>query len=301
LFLLLLIISDFEKGIIMKTKMNIKYIRYYSIFLTILSASIFNGCQKVINVDLNEAAPHIVIEGLITDKPGPYNVLISKSGSYFNQPVLPPVSGAMVIISDNAGTIDTLDELKPGSYFTSKTRGIPGHTYTLKVISENNEYTGTSTMHSHVRIDSLGLVKTLTQHLGFGGNTRSDINVSIHCYFNDPAEKNFYRIKVITNDSIRLGEYRLYDDQYTNNQEIDMRVAGAAAGDTDIIELYSLDNQTYEYYRTLEDLLNTNPIFGSTPANPNTNLSNGALGYFGASAVSSKSLIITKSMLYKLK
>ena len=68
------------------------------------------GCQKVINVDLNEAAPRIVIEGVITDRRGPYTVKISKSGSYFNQPVLPPVSGAQVTISDNSGTIDTLKE-----------------------------------------------------------------------------------------------------------------------------------------------------------------------------------------------
>jgi Domain of unknown function (DUF4249) len=282
-------------------KIKIKYIPLYIALLTIITNLIITSCQKVINVDLNNATPHIVIEGLITDKPGPYTVLISKSGSYFNQPALPPVSGAVVIISDNAGTIDTLDEMKPGNYFTSKTLGIPGHTYRLKVISENNEYTGSSTMHSHVRIDSLGLVRTLTQHLGLGGNIRSDINVSIHCFFKDPVEKNFYRIKVIRNDSIRGEDYRLFDDQYTNGLETDLRVAEAAAGDTDIIELSSLDNQTYEYYRTLEDLLNTNPIFGSTPANPNTNLDNGALGYFGAAAVASRRIRITKSMLNNLK
>lgn len=282
-------------------KVQIKYIHPVLFIFTISVIVILSSCQKVINVDLNNATPHIVIEGLITDGPGPYNVIISKSGSYFNQPVLPPVSGATVIISDNAGTIDTLDEMKPGTYFTSKTLGVPGHTYTLKVISENNVYTGTSTMHSHVRIDSLGLVKTLTQHIGFGGDVRSNINVNIHCYFKDPLEKNFYRIKVIINDSIRIGEYRLYDDQYTNGQETDLRVGGAVAGDTDVIELYSLDNQTYEYYRTLEDLINTNPIFGSTPANPNTNLDNGALGYFGAAAVESHKIRITKSMINNLK
>ncbi len=64
---------------------------------------------------------------------------------------------------------------------------------------------------------------------------------------------------------------------------------------------YLLDSQTYEFYRTLEDLLHTNPIFGSTPANPNNNISNGALGYFGACAVSTKFLIITDSILKTVK
>ena len=73
---------------------------------------ILTGCQKVINVDLNEAAPRIVIEGLITDEPGPYAVSLTKSGSYFNQPVLATVSGATVTITDDAGTTDSLKEIK---------------------------------------------------------------------------------------------------------------------------------------------------------------------------------------------
>jgi hypothetical protein len=89
----------------------------------------------------------------------------------------------------------------------------------------------------------------------------------------------------------------LYDDQYTNGEETELRVSNAQPGNTYRVELLSLDQQTYGYYRTLEDLLHTNPIFGSTPANPNNNLSNGALGYFGACAVSSKTMVVTDSML----
>jgi len=278
-------------------------IRYYDTLTTgllMLIVFIFTGCQKVINVDLNVAAPRLVIEGLVTDNIGPYTVTISKSGSYFNQPVLPPVSGALVIITDDAGKIDTLKESQPGIYLTSKLRGIPGRTYTLKVLSENSEYTGTSTMHSHVVIDSIKFEKSQLRGIGFGGS-RENTNVDINSFFKDPAEKNFYRVKTYTNDSTRVGNYRLYDDQYTNGEEIDLRVGRATLGDTDRFELYSLDKQTYEYYRTLSDLLRTNPLFGSTPANPNSNLSNGALGYFGAVAVSYKTIIITDSILNSVK
>jgi hypothetical protein len=280
---------------------RIKYIDSLSKVLLILVASVFSGCQKVINIDLNEASPHIVIEGLITNTGGPFTVKISKSGSYFDQPTLPAVSGAEVVITDDSGTIDTLKEIKPGIYLTSRTRGVPGRTYTLKVLSENLQYNGSSTMQSHVIIDSLRLVKTQSQHFGFGNDDKNDTHIDIHCYFSDPKEKNFYRIRVITNDTVRAGDYRLYDDQYTNGQLTDLRVAHAESGDTTRVELFSLDRGTYEYYRTLGDLLDSNPIFGSTPANPNTNLTNGALGYFGACAVSTKTIIITDSLLKTLK
>lgn len=271
------------------------------IILSILTIFIFSGCQKVINVDLNKAAPRIVIEGLIKDRRGPYTIMINMSGSYFNQPVLPPVSGAVAIITDNDGTIDTLKETSPGIYLTSKTRGIPGRTYTLKVLSENQEYTGSSTMFSHVYIDSLRLVKSQPQHFNFGGNTQDEIHMEIHCFFRDPDEKNFYRIKIFKNDSTNTKNYSLFDDQYTNGQETGLRVAQATAGNTYRIELSSLDRQTYRYYRTLEDVLYTNPFFGSTPANPENNLSNGALGYFGACAVSTKTIVITDSLIKTVK
>ena len=282
-------------------RMKICHIDSLHILLLLLIIFVFPGCQKVINVDLNEAAPRIVIEGTINDRRGPYTVTISKSGSYFNQPVLPPVTGAVAIITDNSGITDTLKEVNSGIYISSKIRGIPGKTYSLKVMSENQEYEGSSTMFSHVNIVSLTLVRSDPQRFDFGGNNQKEIPLEIHCFFRDPLEKNFYRIKVFRNDSINTQNYRLFDDQYTNGQVTELRVAHANAGDKYRVELYSLDSKTYGYYRTLEDLIFTNPVFGSTPANPDNNLSNGALGYFGAFAVSVKTIIITDSLIKSVK
>jgi len=282
-------------------RMKICHIDSLHILLLLLIIFVFPGCQKVINVDLNEAAPRIVIEGTINDRRGPYTVTISKSGSYFNQPVLPPVTGAVAIITDNSGITDTIKEVNSGIYISSKIRGIPGKTYSLKVISENQEYEGSSTMFSHVNLDSLTLVRSDPQRFDFGGNNQKEIPLEIHCFFRDPLEKNFYRIKVFRNDSINTQNYRLFDDQYTNGQITELRVAHANAGDKYRVELYSLDSKTYGYYRTLEDLIFTNPVFGSTPANPDNNLSNGALGYFGAFAVSVKTIIITDSLIKSVK
>jgi hypothetical protein len=245
----------------------------------------------VVNIDLNDASPNIVIEGVINNSPGPYVVKLSKTGSYFNAPILPPVSGAVVIISDNTGIADTLTEDSTGIYFTHKIAGIPGHIYTLKVLSEKVLYTATSTMMSAVNIDSIGL--EVTQRISFGlrAGNRRDSTLTIH--FLDPAaEKNYYRIKFIEKNLFNAASYRLYNDVYTNGEAIDLRVGRALKGDTDRIELISLDQGVYDYYRTLEDILRINPIFGSTPANPNTNLSNGALGYFGAVAITRKSIIV---------
>jgi hypothetical protein len=285
----------------MRISTKIKYIYSLRIILSLLPLLVYSGCQKVVNVDLNNATPRIVIEGLISDRRGPYSVTITKSGSYFNQPVLPYVSDAEVTITDNTGLSDTLKETAPGIYLTSRTKGIPGRTYTLKVFSENIEYQGTSTMLNHVDIDSLSVVRSEFQRIDFGGNNQNRIPYEIHCFFQDPPQKNFYRIKVFKNDSINTQNYRLYDDQYTNGEETELRVSRAEAGNTYRIELQSIDQPTFGYYRTLADLIFSNPLFGSTPANPNTNLSNGSLGYFGTAAISSKTIVITESLLNSVK
>jgi len=285
----------------MQAKANRKGSGAIMVMLTVITILVFGGCQKVINLNLVDSVPLLVVDGLVTDSLGPYRIKLTLSGSYFNQPVLSPVSGAVVIISDNAGTTDSLKESFLGIYLTSKLRGIQGRTYSLKILSDSKEYDGSSTMFSHVDIDSLKLKKNESQGFGFGGNGQNEIRAEIHCFFKDPNEKNFYRIKVFRNDTINTENYRLYDDQYTNGEETDLQVGRVKVGDAVRVELISLDKSTYEYYRTLRDVLHTNPIFGSTPANPNTNLTNGALGYFGACAISSKTIIITDSLMNSLK
>jgi len=285
----------------MQAKSNRKVSKAISIVLTVITILVFGGCQKVINLNLADSAPRLVVDAMVTDSLGPYRIKLTLSGSYFNQPVLSPVAGAIVTISDNNGITDLLKESFPGIYLTSKLRGIPGRTYSLKVLSDSKEYDGSSTMFSHVDIDSLKLEKSQSQGFGFGGNGRNENRAEIHCFFNDPKEKNFYRIKVYRNDTINTENYRLYDDQYTNGEVTDLQVGRVKAGNIVRVELISLDKSTYDYYRTLRDVLHTNPIFGSTPANPNTNLNNGALGYFGACAISTKTIVITDSLMNSLK
>jgi hypothetical protein len=260
------------------------YLRMGCISLLILWIS---SCQKIVQIDLNSSDPKLVIEGVVTDSAGPYHVILTKSGSYFDQPVLPPVSGALVTISDDNGLVDTLVETQAGIYLTSKIMGQPGHNYALKVISESKEYDASSTMLSHVAIDSL----KVEESIGFGGRK----NKNVICYFQDPkGEKNYYRLKFYDNGKTNSQNYRLYDDQYTDGEKIGMRAGGAEEGDTDVVVLMSIDKKAYDYFHTLEDILQTNPFFGSTPANPNTNVSNGALGYFAAYAYSVKSIVVVK-------
>src|SRR5260221_14327051 len=84
----------------------------------------------------------LVVEGLITDQPGPYQVKISKTAPIINQLNLTNwVIRASVIIEDDQGNSEELVEKSPGNYYTKTFQGVVGRSYWIKITtSEGNVY-----------------------------------------------------------------------------------------------------------------------------------------------------------------
>jgi hypothetical protein len=263
--------------------------------LFILLGIALNSCQEVVSVDLNKADPHIVVEGIISDQPGPYAVKVSKTGNYFESSLyFPPVGGAQIVVTDDHGQLDTLKEVDQGTYFSKTLKGITGRTYSMSVISEGKTYTASSYMPAKILIDSI--------YAGKRNGFRSEPGYDIYVMFKDPPEPgNYYRLNarsstLIPADSIDGRRYRLYTDKLTNGNEMTERIRAGGkvqSGDTITLELLSIDKAAYDYFSTLRDILSSDRSPTSlSPANPNTNLTNGSLGYFAAFAMDTKKIII---------
>ena len=253
------------------------------------------GCQKVISVDLNNANPQMVTEAVVTDRPGPYTVSLSLSGDYFTPSLyFPPVTHAFVSITDNAGESDTLREVAAGTYQTSSLHGVSGRTYALRVIASGKEYDAFSTMPARVPIDTL-----VALH---GRESDGDQVYNVYVVFKDPPEPgNYYRMNLRTNvqispDSIDGRRYHLYNDRLTNGNEAAVRIRLRrffSPGDTLWVDLLSIDKASYDYFNTLDNILTSDRSPTSlAPANPNTNLINGSLGYFSAYAMDSRMVVL---------
>ncbi len=267
------------------------------LFVLLLALS---SCQKIVSIDLNAAAPRIVIEGNITDQHDTTSVVISKTGTYFSSNInVPPVSHALVTISDELGNRDTLKEAWNGTYQSPALKGIAGKRYTLNVLSEGNAYSAVSDMPKKVLIDSLYSIQVRERNGGIG--------FDIYVVFRDPAESgNFYRIRPRVNslppDSINGARNFLYNDKLANGTEITERIGvrihngdkgSIAVGDTITVDLLSIDQATYDYNKTLQAIRSSDQSATAlSPANPNTNLTNGSLGYFAAYAYDSKRIIL---------
>ena len=262
------------------------------LIIFIFLSTVLFSCEKVITLDLKTTAPVIVIEGSITNQEIPYTVKISRTTDYFNPGVNPEVSGATVQISDNIGHSETLIESSPGIYITQSILGTYGVTYNLNVKVDGKEYTATSTMPELTLIDSITINKSETVKGGMGGHKNS--NISVHCFFQDKFNvKEYYRIKPYQN-GIASDNINIMDDNLNDGQHIDYsRIrSDFVIGDTVKIDLIKMDKLTYDYFLTLNDILGRDLQNSSTPYNPLSNISNGAMGYFGAVAIDTKKVII---------
>jgi len=107
-----------------------RLIRFIPILFIFLEA-----CVDPLKVTLLPGTQKFVVDGLITNDPGPYEVKLSYSTSFDTSLKKAPVaSGASVWIYDN-DIPEKLSEVSPGVYQTSKTgmRGQVGHEYYVKI------------------------------------------------------------------------------------------------------------------------------------------------------------------------
>lgn len=89
-------------------------IKISGLFGIIASALTICSCEDVIELDLKNSEPKLVVESFITDSDQPLTVKLSKSTGFYSQSELPTVSGALVILSDNNQITDTLIESGKG-------------------------------------------------------------------------------------------------------------------------------------------------------------------------------------------
>jgi hypothetical protein len=246
---------------------------------------LLSSCEKEIEIDLNSSDPQIVIEGNITDAPGPYFVKITETVNFSDGNNYPPVSNALVIISDNTGIADTLTETSNGIYKTNILNGQPGKNYNLSVTIEDKNYYAVSAMPQKTNLDTLRFIP----FDGPGGDNR----FSVIPIFTDPTfVGNNYRF-LLTVNGIVAKSYILFNDN-VNNGNINQRPifdrnAKINMGDSVKVEMRCIDLNTFTYFYTLSQIAGNSPRNSTTPSNPPNNITgNKALGYFSAHTVQTR-------------
>lgn len=249
---------------------------------------VFASCTKVIDVDLNEANPVVVIEANYTAEDSTVRVSVTETSNFFSNEEEPTINNAVVTITDQNGSSQQVPFVADGNYVL--TNYIPqfGTTYTMTVLANGVTYTATCKLNNP--ISQNGIIYEYLEPGPFSGDGGYLVAVS----YQDPAaEGDYTAIYVTKNDTLykELGEITLNDDVFTNGNLVirPLFVDLFELGDTIELELRTIDKKVYDYYTELISLTNPN---SAAPANPTYQWENRALGYFSAHGSSRQTTVI---------
>jgi hypothetical protein len=260
------------------------------------------GCDVPIELDLQQTPPQVTIEALLTDKPDQPFVRVTLSADFYSEDGAAGVQDAVVTLKDDIGqsvafyhyegsNTDSLGYYLPPEGFA----GQIGRIYTLTVIAEGKTFEATDSLKYVTSIDSLAY----RPNIYAVQDPPSDGKIyELLIYAKEPQEtKDYYLVKYYRNDSLTYGwETEVYVlDDYGVGESIN-GVPSAIwydIGDKAEIEMYSLTRQGFLFYNDLVIIMNSDGgMFSPPPANPRTNFSNGALGFFQVSGVSSRTIVL---------
>jgi hypothetical protein len=251
------------------------------------------SCTKVIHLNLKNSDPLFVVEGTITDSIGTAQVLISKTKDFYADNTFVGITGAVVTITDDSGIITILAATDSGVYQSPTLVGQQNRTYTLNVNVGGQTFTAISTMPVKVPFDSL----YITNEPSFGSARKTATVV-----YTDPAGKgNSYRFVEYLNGKQQQALFVGNDDYTDGNKNIvPLNIFGGDAdslsnrkintGDTVKIDMQCIDKNVYEYWFSL-DQSSTGSSQSAAPGNPVSNMKGGALGYFSANTLQSRSVV----------
>ena len=285
-------------------------------------------------IAMGEHTPRLVVDGMITTEPGPYYVQLSLTNKPFQLYAggYAPVTDATVTISDEEGNVDVLtpfaaiypvvdgkgkrpyDTWGDVGYYqtTTNMRGAPGKTYTLTVVYNGETYTATTTMPASVpelelqhedRYEMPFIYFDEPQrednyymfyYQSFKNGSPSRSNYLVHETIPSNLWSTFSFKTVLFNDVNLPARVERLDIYEGTNYQV---YADTTLFDPDstMIEMHSVRQEVYDLFKAIEQQKkNDGGAFYGIPANLPGNLSNGALGFFRASAISRKTIPFTR-------
>lgn len=236
-------------------------------------------------MELKDAAPNVVIESVITNGEGPFWVRLTNSQSYFDQSEPDAVNEAVVILSSGTNR-EKLFKKGPGLYVTANTQGIPGNEYQLQVITGGEVYQASAMLPAPVKIDTVYYRESIF----------SSDSLNVFVEFTDPPNfDNYYRLRLFRNKRYVPDDYYMMSDAFYDGQRLwaPFYYRDFSPGDTLRVELYNMEHSAWRYLKALGETVQQN-VNSQAPGNPPTNLSGGALGYFGVWSVTTYETVVPK-------
>lgn len=287
---------------------------------------LFVNCETPIDLDLEEETERIVVEGVITDQPGPYEVILTRTAAYSDgsKGVNVFIDDAVVTIFDDTGYSEELILVDHGTYHTDSTgiQGEVGRTYWIEIITPEGD-TYRSTPEKMPPLPEI-------ENIYYEFKEESEIEEAGHLIkvdFTDPQDnKNYYRWNWEGLYRFRTNLGRMFccavcwkhernanpfiinalSDEEFDGQSITHPVVKIPFFSRTIylskITQYAITREAYDFYNALQlQQKSTGSIFDTPPYLDKGNINNinnpekYGLGYFSASGARTTLLEIDRS------
>jgi Domain of unknown function (DUF4249) len=302
--------------------------KYKQQILLLFILLFLGSCISQFIPETSEDKQILVVEGLITDQPGPYIIKLTRSLPLGVKSNATPVKGCTVSISDDIGNTYFLAETTAGVYLTdsSQFKGSIGRFYTLHINTNttvsNHTYESTPTELKPVPpIDSVYYEKVTIQ----AGTNTSAAEEGCQVYLNtqDPANQcKYYRweftetwefilpyavpnkicwisansnmINIKNTSAISEDKILRYPLNFISNQTDRLKVKYSI-----LVNQYSLNEDEYQYWDKLQSMSQqVGSLYDIIPSSVSSNINcldnpnEKVLGYFSVSSRSSKRIFV---------
>lgn len=262
---------------------NIIYTISLLLIITLIS------CEKVIDLEINEAEQKYVVEAFTSNIEGRNYVKISKTGNVYTQNNFEKVSNAVVTITDKNSVVTTFQE-DPNTKGTFLAPGFKIEelsTYNLKITTEDETMTSIVTSRTVAPINWLFPIQGSQ---AFGADTNK---LNLLFSMTDPIGKGDNYRFILTIDGVQDDYYYINPDVLVSEPVIEGLFFGTSIDSGAIVhvELLNMDDANYDYFYGLVNNTETGP-FSATPANPVTNITGNVLGYFGAYMIDTATVVM---------
>lgn len=211
---------------------------------TLILFSLFYNCEDVVQIDLNEADPKLVIEASINwfknTTGNEQSIKLSLSAPFFDE-IVPPANGATIQITDsNSNLFNFIEDGSTGIYRNNNFIPIIDETYTLTINYQAETYSATETLKS---VSSIDFIEQIDDG-GFSGN-----DIELKAYYSDPENiENYYFFEFISDIPV-IPTLEVYDDEFTDGNQIFgfYTEEDLESGDIVTIRNYGISEHFYEF------------------------------------------------------
>ncbi|WP_292889160.1 DUF4249 domain-containing protein [Nonlabens sp.] len=217
-------------------------------FIYALTLLLFSSCSDVVQLDLNNSDPRLVVDAYIElNESGTSStrVQLTRSAGFYDEEIV-FVNDAVVSITDADGNLIPIPFVADGVYSTNypfiRMSNPTENSYTLTITDNGAIYTATESLEPTVPFTNV------EQEIisGFG-----DDITEVTAFFNDPSGLgDFYLFEY---QDINNEQVDVIDDEFTdgNRSQTTFFIEEATPGVTATIRIMGIDQRCFNFYETL--------------------------------------------------